>query len=578
VKLSVRVVLLCLWLPVIGFSLWLTLLFYTKSYDGFIEWLVAALQKSDNWISFFKNRFSVNIFQWVKQLIIVFDAGVLFLSGWGVYNHKKIEAAVLPCVLFFIGRIKKGVRRFNALPLFERSVFWIITLFAFGKALWYDAVFPVQYDEAWSYNYYISNDLWQSFLLPSNNHKLFTFIAWWFNLLPFDKLFMIRIPNAFAGVFLFITFFYFAKKYFSSGVALLGFVWLATCVPVAGYMTSARSYIYVVFFSLLLLILYFESDRFSRSRSFLLLFILTIVLGYSSNPTFFLCHFILSVYFFLRRFMLRRFNVMKRLFTGNLVALPFLGLLYTSDILGGHFSGLLDIAYKENNHQNYFWECIRFNAGFQTGFENAYILFVIILLAGIGLLFTKFPKPGALLFYAVLSIAWLPVYSLLVHEETSRHKTIYITISVTLLLMFILQFLFDSYLKNKYLIVLAALFITGINTFNLNRHSWFTWSVPIDKSVRNVSHVLLENHAVDCYVIPFYYKPGIEFYHKINSERIRLYMDEANSVDYDETLLIKKYPEFILTDQVQKDTIMKDKYRIVFSDEFVALYKIDGSR
>ena len=144
--------------------------------------------------------------------------------------------------------------------------------------------------------------------------------------------------------------------------------------------------------------------------------------------------------------------------------------------------------------------------------------------------------------------------------------------------MLILQSLFDSYLKNKYLIVLAALFITGINSFNLNRHSWFTWSVPIDKSVRNVSHVLLENHAVDCYVIPYYYKPGIEFYHKINSERIRLYMDESNSVDYDETLLIKKYPEFILTDQVQKDTIMKDKYRIVFSDEFVALYKIDESR
>ncbi len=577
-KLSVRVALLCLWLPVVGFSLWLTLLFYTQSYDGFFEWLAGALQKSDNWVPFFKNRFSVSAFQWVKLLILAFDAGVLFLSGWGLYNYKKIETAGLPYASFFIRRIKNGVRWFNALPLFERSVFWIITLFAFGKALWYDAVFPLQYDEAWSYNYYISNDLWQSFLLPSNNHKLFTFIAWWFNLLPFDKVFLIRIPNAFAGVFLFITFFYFAKKYFSSGVALLGFVWLATCVPVAGYMTSARSYIYVVFFSLLLLILYFESDRSSRTRSFLLLFILTIVLGYFSNPTFFFCHFISSGYFFLRLLMLRRFNVMKRLFAGNLAALPFLGLLYTPDILGGHFSGLLDIAYKENNNQNYFGECIRFNAGFQTGFENEYILFVGILLTGIGLLFTKFPKPKALLFYAVLSIAWLPVYSLLVHQETSRHKTIYITISVTLVLMFIMQSLFDNYLKNKHLIVLAVLFITGINTFNLNRHRWFTWSLPMDKSVKDISRVLLENHAGDCYVIPFYYKPGIEFYHKINSEKIRLYMDEANSVDHDETLFIKKYPEFILTDQAQKDTIIKDKYRIVFSDEFVALYKIDGSR
>lgn len=572
-KLSVRVALLCLWLPVIFFSLWLTFLFCTKSYDGFIEWLVAALQKSDNWVPFFKSRFSVNIFQWVKPLIIVFDVGVLFFSGWNLYNYKKIEAAVLPCASFFWGKIKNGLHWFKGLPRFERSVFWIITLFAFGKALWYDIVFPLQYDEAWSYNYYISNDLWQSFLLPSNNHKLFTFVAWWFNLLPFDKLFLIRLPNAFAGVFLFITFFYFTRKYFSSGVALLGLAWLATCVPVAGYMTSARSYIYVIFFSLLLLILYFESDRFSRTRYFLFPFTLTIVLGYFSNPTFFFCHFILSVYFFVRLLMLRRFNVMKCLFTGNLAALPFLGLLYTPDILGGHFSGLLDIAYKENNNHNNFFDSIRFNADFQTGFENQYIFFVVILLVGTGLLLTKFPKPRDLLFYAVLSIAWLPVYSLLVHDETSRHKTIYITISVTLVLMFIIQSLLNKYLGNKYLVVLVALIITGINTFNLNRHSWFTWSVPIDKSVEDVSRVLLDNHAGDCYVIPFYYKPGIEFYHKINTEKIRLYMAEANSVDHDETLFIKKYPEFILADQAQKDKIMKDKYRLIFSDEFIALYK-----
>ena len=144
--------------------------------------------------------------------------------------------------------------------------------------------------------------------------------------------------------------------------------------------------------------------------------------------------------------------------------------------------------------------------------------------------------------------------------------------------MFIIQFLFDDHLKNKYLIVLAALLITGINTFNFNRHRWFTWSVPIDKSVKNVSRVFLENHAGDCYVVPFYYKPGIEFYYKINSQKIRLYMDEAKSVDHDEMLFIKKYPEFILTDQSQKDTIRKDKYRIIFSDEFITLYKINGNR
>ena len=181
----------------------------------------------------------------VKPLIIVFDAGVLFLSGWAVYNHKKIEAAGLSCALFFSGRIKNGVRWFNALTRFERLALGIITLFSFGKALWYDIVFPLQYDEAWSYNYYIGNGLWQSFLLPSNNHKLFTFIAWWFNLLPFDKLFLIRTPNAFTGIFCLLH----SLFYKNISVAEWRYWDWSGFHPCAGgrIYDLARSYIYVVF-------------------------------------------------------------------------------------------------------------------------------------------------------------------------------------------------------------------------------------------------------------------------------------------------------------------------------------------
>lgn len=576
-KLIIRLIFFCLLLLIIITCLWLTLLFYTKSYNDFIEWLAITLQKSNNWISFFKSRLSVKSFHRIKSLIIAFDAGAALIIGLGVYHFRKIEAACIEFCLFFSGIIKKRMQWFSALPAFERYFFYVVTIVAIVKALWYSAVMPLQYDEAWSYNYFISNELWQSFLLPSNNHKLFTFIAWWFNLLPFDKVFLIRLPNAIAGAFLLVTFFHFAKKYFSSSVALSGFAWFATCVPVAVYMTIARSYIYVIFFSLLLLIIYFEAARtLNKKYHHLMIFLtITIVLGYFSNPTFFFGHFILSIYIFSRLLFQRQFKKLKPLFISNLAALPFLCLIYATDMLGGHFSGLLDTAYKDGVNQNYFLECIKLNAGFQTGIENMYIIFVIILLAGFTLCFTKYPNPKSLLVYAVLSIAWLPIHASIVHDETSRHKTIFITISFTLILLFILQAGMNKLLHNKYALCGLGLLMIALNTINLNKHSWFKWSTAMDKSVKDVSSILMENNATVCYIKAFYYKPGIEFYHKVNFKKIKLYLPDANSVDYNEKIFIKKDPQFVLTDPAQPGMINRERYSLVFKDEIIALYKIN---
>lgn len=572
-NLIYRLTLTILFLSIAILWAWVNYLFYSKDYEEFINWVISALNKKDNWKPFLEARLSVKSFEVVRILLLVFDAGLLLLLSVFLRYRKMIESGCLKGCTYFYHSLQNHKRWFFRLPAFDRYFFFVITAYAFIKAIYYDIQLPIQYDEAWTFNYYIDNGLWQSFLLPSNNHKFFTLIAWWFNLLPFDTQLLIRFPNALAGVSLLGLFFVFLRKHFKKGEALLGFAWFATCMPVAGYMSSARSYIYVLLFSLLLLALYYGSQANRPKKVTVFLIALTIVFGYFSNATFLFGHFILSVFFFSRYIITRQRVMTKMLLQGNLLASPFVAIAYVPDMLAGHFSGLLSVAYKVNEHQNYFMQCLELNGRFQIGFGNYYFLFTIVLIAGIALCFMKRYRSQTLLYYSVLSILWLPFYASMVHDDTSRSRTIYITISFTLLLIFLMRTFFDRYLRNKRFVLWMAALIVGINFFNLRVSGWFTWSVDMDNSVKNVSEWLMENRAKNCYIMSFYYKPGVEYYHRIHDKRIDLYMKESNSIDFVDNLFVVNQPEYILTEKGKDDLVRGQNYTLVYSDEFVSLYR-----
>lgn len=552
---------------------WATRFLFSHTYDEFIDQVAFTLQKGDNWVPFFKARITENSFSLIKQVIIAVDVAAVLIAGLSVVFSKRILAACSAFFLFIDDEIKKLLRWYAGLPKQELYIFYSVLLFALVKALWYSMVIPIQYDEAWTYNYYISNELWQTVLLPSNNHKLYTFIAWWFNQLPFEKVFLIRLPNTITGLLLLVIFYYFAGKRFNKSVAFLGYVWLATCVPVDVYMTSARSYIYIILLTLLLLMVYSRIASSPVSRQHYQVLFGIVLLGYFSNPVFLYGHFVMSLFFAGMLIYHRQFYKIKAVLLSNAAVLPFLGLLYGADAFGGHFKGLLQTAYKPDENRNYFLDCIRLNADFQTGVEGWPILLMIVVSAGLLLSFKRGLKSKALLVYAILSIVWLPVLATIVHDDTSVHKTIYITISFTLLLMYIFQIGFSQLIQNKYRLAVIALLIAGINSFNLDRHSWFKWSTPMDNSVKSVAEVLLNNQARECYLVPYYYKPGIAFYHKIQQQPIQLYLKDAGSVDYDSTLFSKHDPGYVLTSRNESGFVPLQKYSLLYKDDIVALYK-----
>jgi hypothetical protein len=556
----------------------LTRFIFVYDYNGFIEHLTQNLGKQDNWIPYFKTRLPIHSFSFIKKMVCVYDIVTVPIIVLLIYHSKKIITNGEKFLNKIYTSVKQILVSFKTLSTFEKYFFYTIIAFVFIKAVWYAFTLPIQYDEAWSYNYYESNSFWESFLLPGNNHKFFTVIAWFFNRLPFfNKVFLIRLPAAIGGVLLLTLFFNYVKKSFSTGIALIGFTWLAICAPVAIYMIIARSYIYVLLFSLLLIEVCFRIINNNTGKYHYAILFCIIILGYFTNPVFFFGHFILTLFIIFQLFQGRQYKTIKAVIYTNIIATVCLIVIYAADILGGHFHELASAAFKPEG-SNYFITCLKYNGWYQLGWgiepSKALFIFLPILTIAFILCFVKKVQPKKILLYAIVSIVWLPIYALLAHDDTSCRKTIYITLSFTFLLMFILDTAFHKYIHNKYLVAGICIIILLANSISLPNFNLFKWSTGMNESCEKISSILLSKNISSCYIFQNYYKPGMEFYCKENSRPIKLYMADSTSIDYSATAFTNATAESVLLDKEINTSIDKTKYYLLFEDQYVALYAL----
>lgn len=75
---------------------------------------------------------------------------------------------------------------------------------------------PLSIDEAYTYNLFVSKKLWDcvSFYPAPNNHILYSIIAWFFNIIPINKLILLRLPLIIIGCFGIFIFYKYFLKYF----------------------------------------------------------------------------------------------------------------------------------------------------------------------------------------------------------------------------------------------------------------------------------------------------------------------------------------------------------------------------
>lgn len=549
----------------------LNVLFYKNNYPQFIAYISHAVGK-DSWQSFLQQRFSINKFLLCRKVILGFDILFILTAIFLLKTSAKLYFLVLPIAKQFKKYVISFYRSFTSLPKFYKVSLFVLLLFIIIKAVWYAFVLPLQYDEMWTYNYFTSNQWWQSFYLPGNNHKLYTSIAWWFNQLPFAPGFLMRLPNIFAGIITVLLFINLTKKYFSLAILFIGVTWFATTSPVGIYIFLARSYIYVLLFTLLLIkftLKLIENKKLSKVDW--LFYAVIIILGYWANLVFFFGHLFitLNILFFILKE--RSFLNYKKLFLAHVAAAIILVLLYLPDIFGQHFFALMDRAFIPGKKPNYFWRCIKYNSYFQWGRLGLEWLSGLLLGFSLFIVFYKKNLYKNLLAISLTGILLLPLFTFVVNDLI-MHVAIYLTIYFSILIMCLLQFCFRNIKILQAFTVIICIAIAFINSYSMNNLGYLNYSRYQNVNSKKTAEVMLQNRITNCYLFFNLYKPAIVYYYKISKNNIEIKMAASQSVDYTAFDPQHKYL-CIIIDKEHPQKIDSLNYELIRQDTLVSVWK-----
>jgi len=127
----------------------------------------------------------------------------------------------------------------------------IILLLFFCYSLFKILNFPINIDEAITYNNFTSKNIFTSatYYPEPNNHILFSIITNIFNYLPFDSKINIRLPNLIIGVICSLSVYLILRKIFNFKVAVIPHTVFTFSYIVGLYSILARGYMFYIFFT-----------------------------------------------------------------------------------------------------------------------------------------------------------------------------------------------------------------------------------------------------------------------------------------------------------------------------------------
>ena len=306
-----------------------------------------------------------------SRLLFIFFLFVLL--NVVLIHRKKIKSLFV--LLFksgkkgFIEIVQTKIKDVKLLGKERISFILLLSVIVFFQL--YQAWFrPLQYDEAWSYNYHIGNSFIASFAIP-NNHFLYTIVAYFFDKLPFPNEFSIRLPLILAGFTSYLLIYYLLRQQFSINVSCVSSIFFYSSCAVTFYTLYARAYIFVLFFALLFLIAAYKwiESRFEKKELLVWVFI-SFVLGVYSVPT--------SLYFFFPSFLVIVYNVsksnrpkLKSIVFGGFISFAIIIILYFPILFSSHIDNLVAAGSSERKlNLNFLHNYTVYNEDFHFGLKK----------------------------------------------------------------------------------------------------------------------------------------------------------------------------------------------------------------
>jgi hypothetical protein len=486
------------------------------TYNQFLSLVLSAVGQADL-VPIVKKQIDISTFISIKIVALLLSCILLYIA-FLFWQNKSSAFTKINFYVSVLWHDAKNLCNFSVFSKQEKVFMAICIIGVCLHSLLYIHTSALEHDECWSYNYFINKNILLSFLAPNNNHNLYTFICWFFNLL-FSAKWAIRLVALFGGLGSIVFFAKILKQFGSTLIFSAGIILYSFSLPLLAYCIVGRSYSFTLLFAAIgLLCLQKILENPSRKKHFIYLGI-SQALGVCSNVGYLypLVGFILfSIWYaYLHK------NVRNKFIKTWLLCLIVFGIFLATPLLLLSGWQPLSTAGKALVWQiELLPKYTMYGANelifYYTGIKNVGWVFIVSLVGFTSLLWKN---KNWMYRFCILQL-WLALLFYALHQTIlpQRLFTYTIIFAVIILAIFIKDILYKLLEQEKRQYVFL-LFIP-LCIFGFRQHQLFNWSKKIDIAANKTAAYLFTKQIDTCYNLYFYPAPAIELYYTTNGKKI----------------------------------------------------------
>jgi len=549
---------------------------YAMDYASFADMVLAIADKED-WRTFFEQEiFPESRFDLLRLLLVVM---ALLWGGsafWLIRHQRQIVTSVgWWCLMAW----RKGRRQLSFANKSELYLFFFILGLFLLRSLWNSYHYALQYDEAWTYNHFVSKGLLVSLISPNNNHILYTLFASLLDGWGLPVKYALRLPVLVGGLAVVTLFYLFVRQIMDWRWALLGMLLFAFSPAVMFYTLYARGYIFQLFFTVLGLwavLALLESKP--KGAFFWPLWGVTLVLGTYSVPT--------HLYVWLGFNVLLLIGVLgKKLrwqswLATNVGSLLVLMVLFFPLFMTSGMTTLWNAATGVTVHGESFWNYQNRVADWLLvgGGRGTPVYWAMgLLVLSIGFISRKATKTLRWLAYLCLIMVALPtVVGATLGTQTPYRAWCFITPFIVIGILLIISG-WRPKIAKQYVLV-CGLVLGSLTFWRSEVHYFVHWSEALDKEAHQIANKMMQAAISSCYFFSNYDKPLLICYYLEQEKVLETPMIFEGSKDYAPFVKGKIY-EAVLWDKEDRqaqagewDWLQQHYPQLLYENERIAIY------
>jgi hypothetical protein len=506
-------------------ALWIT------DYETLTNVVLKMVHKED-WRPYFEQHvFPPSRFNSLRYFALIFS---LLWASFGYWFYKKSDYFAKVFLDFWqqsFALIRQQIQQFERQ---EKRLFLVLLIGFALRGIFQIYRYELQYDEAWTYNHFISNGFLISAISPNNNHILYSLFACLFDYLPIGAKYSLRLPVYLGGLATCILLYWMLRSIWKWQWALVGLAWFAFSPGICFYSMYARGYIFQIFFAILATWASLKITSKTTSNYFWWLWVLANILGFYSVPTYAYIWLLLNAFLLIN--VITKNTKWTAWVSSNLSILLVTGLLYFPFLITNGLNTLVAIASSEAPqgeaflaYQDKVADWLLLGAGRLT---PVYWFWCLLLLSLLPIWWkTKSNIIRRTIELSLLFLLFPTVLNLTLGTQPPYRVWCFLTIFIALIIPLIGSFYTSKITSNSFLIVLAIA-LSSVSIWRTEVHYAIRWSAELDKEVKQIAKTLLDHEFSEVYLFSNYDKPLLEYYYLQDQQRLKVFMAVPNSKNY----------------------------------------------